>query len=84
MPSMHSIVVVFPAPFGPDQPEDLAIVDFERDFVHGDRCAVGFADAGDLNYWARGRWGGHDEWLLDLRNRVRVYITDVDWASIAA
>ena len=36
---------------GPDQTEDLAVVDLERHVVDGHRPAVGLADAGDLNDW---------------------------------
>ena len=48
-PSMHSIVVVLPAPFGPDQAEDLALEHLERDLVHGVQGAVRLREAGDLD-----------------------------------
>ena len=49
IPSTHSIVVVLPAPFGPDQPEDLAVADLERHVVDGDGLLVGLADASDAD-----------------------------------
>ena len=43
----------FSGAVGPDQPEDLAVPDFERHVIDGDRLLVGFADPGDGDYGAR-------------------------------
>ena len=47
-PAMHSTVVVLPAPFGPEDAEHLALLDGERDVVHGHSRAVRFAQMLDL------------------------------------
>ncbi len=39
-PSRISTVVVLPAPFGPEQPEDFAGADFKIDAFHGRKIAV--------------------------------------------
>ncbi len=38
-------VVVLPAPFGPDQPEDLAGLDLQVDAGHGERAVVALDQA---------------------------------------
>ena len=40
-PSRISTVVVFPAPFGPEQGEDLALLHLEADVAHRHRVPVG-------------------------------------------
>ena len=52
--SVHSIlmVVVLPAPFGAEEPEDLARLDVERDLVHGGEVAVAL-DQADHRYGRR-------------------------------
>ena len=66
-PSMHSIVVVLPAPFGPIKPKDLATFDLERDLVYGDGLAVGFAEGRDGD-------GGH---RVRPSEEGRTILTDV-------
>ena len=54
IPSTHSIVVVFPAPFGPISPKISPSIDLERRFRNGHGFAVGFADSGDFDDWMHG------------------------------
>ena len=44
------IVVVFPAPFGPEEAEDLAPLDAERDVVDGRDAAVALREVLDLDH----------------------------------
>ncbi|MCK7461395.1 MAG: hypothetical protein MZU84_04670 [Sphingobacterium sp.] len=47
---MTRMVVVFPAPFGPEEAEDLAPLDAERDVVHGGDPAVALREVLDLDH----------------------------------
>ena len=60
-PSRISTVVVLPAPFGPEEAEDLASGDLEVDPVHRDQLAVALGQAGDTDDGVRRDvgWGMH-------------------------
>ena len=62
---MHSIVVVLPGAVGPDQAEDLTVVNVEGHVVDGDRAAVRLADLRDLNDRMR-RAGGAQALIMGL------------------
>ena len=47
---MHSMVVVFPAPFGPIRPK-ISPSYLKRSFIDSHSAAVGLADSGDSNDW---------------------------------
>ena len=58
-PSMHSMVVVLPAPLGPMRPKISPWLTGEGCFVNGDGAAVGLADRGDfglLGAWGERSW----------------------------
>ena len=58
-PSRISTVVVLPAPFGPEQPEDLARRDLEVDAVDGLDVAVALGQAADADDRLGPDGGGH-------------------------
>ena len=49
-PMMHSTVVVLPAPFGPEEPEDLAVVDLEAHAARGFDAAVALVQIANADF----------------------------------